>query len=392
MKKIAPGYVAFWGALAIFSATSHPAFIASQTNHASQSNGAAVKNSVAFGKTADGIEAHLYTLANKSGIEAKITDFGATLVSLKTPDRQGKLADIVLGYDSVTGYEKGQAYFGGTIGRYGNRIGAGKFSLNGQTYKLALNNGTNHLHGGIKGFNRVIWQAKQLSDHAIEFSYTSKDGEEGYPGALAVNVTYTLTDKNELRIDYKADESRDKDTIVNLTNHSYFNLTGNPQNTILDHQVTLYASQFTPIDAGFIPTGEIRSVKGTPFDFTRATSVGARINQADEQLKFGRGYDHNWVLTRVKPGDLEHAAEVYEPNSGRVLDVYTTEPGVQFYSGNFLDGTEKGKGGIVYGQRSALCLETQHYPDSPNKPNFPTTTLKAGQHYATTTVYQFSTR
>jgi len=354
--------------------------------------GSAGDAAASFGKTSTGMEVKLYFLRNKHGLEAAVTNFGATLVSLKTPDRHGKLADIVLGYDSVTGYEKGKAYFGGTIGRYGNRIAGGKFTLDGITYHLATNNGANHLHGGIQGFNKVIWQARPLSSQSLELTYTSKDGEEGYPGTLDVKVTYTLTDNDELRIDYEAALAPGKDTIVNLTNHSYFNLTGNPQNTILDHKLTLNASRFTPIDSGFIPTGELRPVSGTPFDFTTAAAIGARINQTDQQLKMGIGYDHNFVIDRANRKGLVKAAEVFEPSSGRVMDVYTTEPGIQFYSGNFLDGTEKGKGGQSYCHRSALCLETQHFPDSPNQPAFPSTTLKSGHRYTSTTVYGFSVR
>lgn len=345
-----------------------------------------------FGKTADGVEATLYTLRNKHGLEAAVTNFGATLVSLKTPDRQGKLADIVLGYEDVSGYEAGKVYFGGTIGRYGNRIAEGKFTLDGVTYSLATNNGANHLHGGVRGFNKVMWQAKPLSRQSLELTYRSKGGEEGYPGTLDVKVTYTLTDSDELRIDYLAQLAPGKDTVVNLTNHSYFNLTGNPQNLILQHQVTLYASRFTPVDANLIPTGELRPVAGTPFDFTKATAIGARIDEPDEQLKLGKGYDHNLVIDRAKGNGLAKAAEVFDPSSGRELMIYTTEPGVQFYSGNYLDGTDHGKGGHIYAARSGFCLETQHFPDSPNHPAFPTTTLKAGQRYRSTTVLRFSAR
>jgi aldose 1-epimerase len=345
-----------------------------------------------FGKTHHGVDVTLYTLKNKHGIEAAISNFGATLVSLKTPDRQGKFADIVLGYDNVTGYEDGKAYFGGTIGRYGNRIAGGKFVLNGETYHLAVNNGANHLHGGTVGFNKVIWQAKPLSDQALELTYSSKDGEEGYPGTLDVTVTYTLTDRDELRIDYRAALAPGKDTVVNLTNHSYFNLTGDFENKILQHELTLHASRFTPVDSGLIPTGELRSVKQTPFDFTTATAIGARIGQDDEQLKLGIGYDHNFVIDRPQGSGLMKVAEVYEPTTGRGMEVETTEPGIQFYSGNFLDGSEKGKGGQSYGYRTAFCLETQHFPDSPNQPNFPSTTLKSGQSYISTTVFRFSAR
>ena len=339
---------------------------------------------------------HLYTIRNIHGLEAQLTNFGATLISLKTLDRHGKLADILLGYDDVAGYEHGTYYLGGSIGRYGNRIAMGKFNLNGTTYHLATNNGANHLHGGVRGYNKVVWEAKQLSGHAVEFRYTSKDGEEGYPGEVAIKIVYTLNDHNELRIDYSVDAAPGKDTVINLTNHSYFNLTANPQNTILDHVLMLKASRFTPVDSGLIPTGELRAVKGTPLDFTQATAIGARIGADDEQLKLGKGYDHNFVIDRtlVTTGQqsLVMAAKVYEPTSGRVLEVETTEPGIQFYSGNFLDGAEKGKDGQVYNFRSAFCLETQHFPDSPNHPEFPSTTLKGGGHYASTTVYRFSVR
>jgi aldose 1-epimerase len=346
-----------------------------------------------FGKVADGKEAVLYVLKNKNGMEAAITNFGADLVSLKAPDRQGKLADVVLGYDQASGYENGKAYFGGTIGRYGNRIAKGKFTLNGTTYTLATNDGANHLHGGKRGFDKMMWEAKDVSGangQALQLTYTSKDGEEGYPGNLKVQVTYTLTDNNELKIDYLA--TTDKDTVVNLTNHSYFNLTGDPKNDILKHELMLKASRFTPVDSGLIPTGELRAVKGTPFDFTTSTPIGARINNADEQLKLGKGYDHNFVLDRAEGEGLVKVGEVYEPTTGRVLEVQTTEPGIQFYSGNFLNGTEKGKGGLAYAHRTGFCLETQHFPDSPNQPKFPSTTLKPGQEYKTTTVYKFSAR
>lgn len=377
--------------MAFLLASSHAAGQAA-SNSDRRSRGAGKPEITSFGKTFEGAEMQLYSLKNKHGLEAKVTNFGATLVSLKTPDRNGQFADIVLGYDDVADYEKGTFFFGGTIGRYANRIAKGTFSLNGQTYHLPINDGANSLHGGTKGFNKVVWDAKPISAQSVEFSYTSKDGEEGYPGKLAVTVTYTLTDSDELRIEYSAEEAPGKDTVLNLTNHSYFNLTGNPQNTILQHDLTLFATKFTPVDSGLIPTGELRPVKGTPFDFTKATAVGARIGQDDEQLKLGKGYDHNFVIDRTNGEKLARAAEVYEPTSGRVMEVETTQPGIQFYSGNFLDGTAKGKGGVAYKYRSALCLETQHFPDSPNHPEFPTTTLKAGQRFTSTTVYRFSAR
>ena len=344
-----------------------------------------------FGRPEGEKAAQLYRLKNKNGLEAAIADYGATLVSLKVPDRQGKLADVVLGYDDALRYQKGAAYFGATVGRYGNRIAKGKFVLNGVTYTLATNNGPNHLHGGVTGFSKKFWQAREsAAGDSLMLSYTSKDGEEGYPGNLKVTVTYTLTDQNELRIDYSA--TTDKATVVNLTNRSYFNLTGDPQKDILQHQLMLHASRFTPVDSGLIPTGELRSVKGTPFDFTKSTAIGARIGQDDEQLKPGRGYDHNFVLDKGKTEQPVNVAEVYEPGSGRVLEVSTTEPGIQFYTGNYLEGSPKGKGGIAYRPRAGFCLETQHFPDSPNQAAFPSTTLNPGQSYRTTTIYRFSVR
>ena len=347
-----------------------------------------------FGKTSEGVSVFKYVLTNSKGAEAAVTNYGATLIALKVPDRDGKIGDVVLGYDNVESYEKGTSYFGGTIGRYGNRIAKGQFTLDGKMFQLPTNDGPNCLHGGKIGFNKRVWAGvdrSRANAQVLELSYTSEDGEEGFPGKLQVRVTYTLAqDKNELRIDYEA--TTDKDTVINLTNHSYFNLTGTPSKDILQHELVLDARQFTPVDATLIPTGELRAVAGTPFDFSKATAIGARINQDDEQLKFGRGYDHNWVLERTAKGGLQVAAEVFEPSSGRVLNVLTTEPGIQFYSGNFLDGTAVGKGGQTYGHRTGLCLETQHFPDSPNHANFPSTELKPGQTYRTTTVLRFSIR
>lgn len=344
-----------------------------------------------FGK-ADGQSAALYTLTNRNGAEARITTYGGIVVSLKVPDRSGKMDDIVLGYDNLDDYVKGNsAYFGALIGRYGNRIGKGRFTLNGVEYKLAVNNGENHLHGGIKGFDKVVWTAteqKVNNGASLILTYVSRDGEEGYPGRLGVTVTYTLTDKNELKIDYFA--ATTKDTVVNLTHHSYFNLAGQGHGDILNHQLMINADRFTPVDSGLIPTGELRAVKGTPFDFSQPAAIGSRINDADEQLKFGKGYDHNFVLNG-KMGTLRLAAKVFEQTTGRVMEVWTTEPGVQFYTGNFLDG-KPGKGGKPYEFRNGFCLETQHYPDSPNKPDFPTTVLRKGGKYQTTTIYKFSTR
>ena len=347
-----------------------------------------------FGKTTGGEQIELYSLSNKKGMEVSITNFGATVVTLKVPDRAGKAADIVLGYDTLDGYENGTSYFGATVGRYGNRIASGKFSIDGKTYTLPKNNGENTLHGGIVGFNKKVWKAREIASklgESLEMSYLSVDGEEGFPGNLSAKVVFTLpADRNELRIDYTA--TTDKDTVLNLTNHSYFNLTGEGNGDILDHVMTLHAKRFTPVDKGLIPTGELKNVAGTPMDFNSATAIGKRINESDEQLVFGKGYDHNWVLARAGGGNgLSIAAEAYDPKSGRKLEVLTTEPGVQFYSGNFLDGA-KGKGNKPYPQRAAFCLETQHFPDSPNHANFPTTLLKPNAVFHSQTVFRFSAK
>jgi aldose 1-epimerase len=343
-----------------------------------------VKTSV-FGKTKDGREAHLYTLSNKSGMQVIISDFGGTVVSIKVPDRNGKIGDVVLGYDTLAGYQEGTASFGATVGRYANRIGGAKFSLDGKRYSLEKNNGENHLHGG---FNKVLWDAEPAAGKSasLKIHYLSKDGEENFPGNLSVTVVFTLTDANELKIDYTA--TTDKKTVLNLTNHSYFNL--KESGAILDHQLTLKASRFTPVDAGMIPTGELRPVAGTPFDFGKATAIGARIDQDDEQLKLGHGYDHNWVLDAGMKAEPTLAAILYEPTTGRVVEAWTTEPGIQVYTGNFLGGTPPGKGGKIYEPRFAVCLETQHFPDSPNHPDFPTTTLVPGKEFHSTTIYKFS--
>ena len=357
----------------------------------SKKGSSAVKKQV-YGKLPDGAPIELYTLSNPNGIEAGIMTYGGTVVSLTAPDRSGKFADVVLGADSLEGYLKQTNYFGAIIGRYGNRIGHGTFKLDGKQYTLPKNDGDNTLHGGPQGFDKRVWKATPASTaegQSLEFTYVSKDGEEGFPGTLTVKVVYTLTARNELKIDYTA--TTDKATVVNLTNHSYFNLAGQGEGDILGHQVMIDAARFTPVDAGLIPLGELRAVKGTPFDFTAATAIGARIGQADPQLKLGNGYDHNWVLNKGN-GGLTKAAEVFEPKTGRVMEVWTTEPGMQFYTGNFLDGSVRGKGGKVYPFRSAFCMETQHYPDSPNKPSFPTTVLKPGTTYRTTTIYRFSAR
>jgi aldose 1-epimerase len=357
--------------------------MASCTEHTTQ------PKSQPFGKTSAGEPVELYTLTNSKGMQADITTYGGILVSLKVPDRGGKAGDVVLGFDTLDGYQSSPPppYFGALIGRYGNRIGGARFTLNGTEYKLAQNNGQNHLHGGLRGFDKVVWKARTPDARSLELTYLSKDGEEGYPGNLTAVVTYTLTENNELKLDYRA--TTDKDTVLNLTNHSYFNLAGQGEGDVLGHQITINADRFTPVDSGLIPTGELRSVEGTPFDFRQARAIGERIDADDEQIKFGKGYDQNFVLNRSGSG-LELAARVMEPKSGRVMEVLTTEPGVQFYTGNNLDGSIRGKGGKVYGRRYGLCLETQHFPDSPNKPNFPSVALKPNAQYQTTTVYRFS--
>lgn len=353
-------------------------------------SGSTTKSS--FGKTPDGEQVDLYLLTNKNGVEAAISTHGGAIVSLKVPDRNGKLGDVVLGFDSVDGYVSDKSYFGAIVGRYANRIGHAQFTLDGKMYTLAKNNGENTLHGGIKGFNKAVWTAKEIpakNGQALELTYLSKDGEEGFPGNLNVRVVYTLTDSNELKIEYFA--TTDKKTVVNLTSHSYFNLAGAGSGDILGHVLMIEADRFTPVDSSLIPTGELRDVAGTPFDFRRPTAIGARIDANDEQIKLGGGYDHNFVLRR-KPGDpISLAARVVEPKTGRVLEVWTTEPGLQFYTGNFLDGSAHGKGGVSYTKRTAFCLETQHFPDSPNQPKFPSVVLSPGERYHTTTIYKFST-
>jgi len=348
-----------------------------------------------FGAVASGQDTDLYVLTNSRGMTVTITNYGATVQSIKVPDRAGKFADVVLGFDMPREYEDGTAHIGGTIGRYANRIAHGTFTLAGKTYTLPKNNGENTLHGGALGFDKRIWTAKEVASKegvAVEFTYVSPDGEEGFPGTMTATVVFTLLSaKNELRIDYSA--STDKQTVVNLTNHSYFNLAGQGNGDILSQILQLNASKFTPVDAGLIPTGELRDVKNTPFDFTHPMAIGERINGADEQLKLGRGYDHNWVLDR-KTGfsGIELAAVARDPKSGRVLEVLTTEPGIQFYTGNFLDGTAHGKGGKVYEQRYAFCLETQHFPDSPNHAGFPSTTLFPSRPFHSTTILRFSVK
>jgi aldose 1-epimerase len=345
-----------------------------------------------FGKLQDGRSVRKFTLTNTAGASIQAIEYGATITSLCVPDRNGKIQDVVLGYDSLQGYVDGTFYFGAIVGRYGNRIGKGHFQLDGKQYQLTINNGENHLHGGNTGFNKVLWDGKILSNAAeptVQFQYVSHDGEEGYPGTVTLKVTYTLTDKNELRIAYEG--TTDKPTILNPTQHSYFNLTGDPTQTILNHTLKIEADSITPVDKGLIPTGILLDVAGTPLDFRNATEIGLRINELNEQLQFGQGYDHNWVL-RGNSGQVRKAAELSDPKSGRLLTVLTDQPGLQFYSGNFLDGTAKGKNGIAYQRRTGLCLETQAFPDTPNKPLFPQVTLRPGQVYRQTTIYQFSVK
>jgi aldose 1-epimerase len=346
----------------------------------------------AFGKTPEGEDASLFTLQNAAGMKAVLTNYGATVISLHTPDRNGNFEDVVLGFPTLDGYVKEHPFFGGIVGRYGNRIAKGRFTLDGVEYKLATNNGENHLHGGVKGFHKMVWSAEPVKHDSavgVKLSYLSKDGEEGYPGNLSCTVTYWLTSNNELKIEYQA--TTDKATPVNLTHHGYFNLAGQVKENILNHQMEIFADRFTPVDKSLIPTGELRAVAGTPMDFTQPHAIGERINNEDEQLQFGLGYDHNWVLNSGS-GALALAARVYEPSSGRVMEVWTTEPGLQFYSGNFLDGTLTGKEGRAYQHRYGFCLETQHFPDSPNKPDFPSTILRPGETYSTETIYRFSVK
>jgi aldose 1-epimerase len=337
-----------------------------------------------FGHTAEGTPVDLYSLAD-SKIEVGIITYGGIVVSIRTPDRNGKLDDVVLGCDSVEKYVAQTAHFGGIIGRYANRIAHGSFQLDGQTYSIPKNNGDNALHGGIRGFDKVVWRAKQVTD-GIELTYVSKDGEEGFPGTLTTTVRYTLSG-NSFRIEYSA--TTDKDTVLNLTNHSYFDLAGQGKGDVLGHVLKIDASRITPVDANLIPTGELQPVEGTPFDFRKPHPIGERIDADDAQLRLGHGYDHNFVLDHPA-GQLAEAAEVYEPTTGRILRVSTTEPGVQLYTGNFLDGSITGKEGRVYNRRFAVCLETQHFPDSPNHPSFPSTELKPGQRFHSVTVLEFS--
>ncbi len=350
----------------------------------------------AWGHTKDGRSVHLYTLTNATGMTMKVTDYGCTIVSLTVPDRHGNPADVVLGYDRLADYLEASPYFGAVVGRFANRIADGKFALNGRTYTLATNNAPGgipcHLHGGKTGYDKVTWDATAIvKDGAtgIRFHYVSPDGEEGYPGRLNITVHYWLYDDNELRVEYEA--TADQATPVNLTQHSYFNLGGHDSGTILDHELMVAADHITPVNEGLIPTGELKPVAGTPFDFREPTAIGERVNHDDAQLRYGLGYDHNFVLSRWD-GKLRLAVSLYEPKSGRLLEILTTEPAIQFYCGNFLDGSNVGKGGHAYQHRTGLCLEPQHFPDAPNQPQFPSCILSPGEVYRHTSVYRFSAK
>lgn len=353
-----------------------------------QEESSATVSSSPFGKLPNGQEVTAYTMTNTNGVEAKVISYGGIITSLKVPDKDGKLEDVVLGYDTLQGYLDASPYFGAIIGRYGNRIAKGKFTLDSVDYDLAVNNIGNHLHGGLTGFDKVNWNVKEVASEkgvAIELTYQSLDMDEGYPGTLDVTVTYTLGNDNTLEFNYQA--TTDKKTVVNLTQHSYFNLTG-MKDDVLGHELMINADKFIPVDSTLIPTGELRPVAGTPFDFTEFKKVGADIDVENQQLAYGGGFDHCWVLNE-DPKEMSLAATAYEPTSGRAFDVYTTEPGIQFYSGNFLDGTITGKNDKVYKFRSGFCLETQHFPDSPNQESFPTTILNPGETYQTTTLMKF---
>lgn len=343
-----------------------------------------------FGTTFQDKKVETYEIKNANGMKMKVTNFGARVTHLWVPNKDGNLVDVVLGFETLDGYtESSEKYFGAAIGRYGNRIANGKFTLDGEEYTLPTNNNGQTLHGGPGGLDYVIWDVEKSGENGLIFSYTSPDGEEGFPGELKVKMIYTLTDDNEFKVTYQAET--DKATPVNLTHHSFFNLNGAGNGNVLDHTLQLNASKYTPVNEVLIPTGEISTVEGSPFDFTTATKIGERIEQENEQLKFGGGYDHNWVLDKTG-NDLTQAAVISSPQTGIEMEVWTTEPAIQFYSGNFLDGTITGKGGKAYELRSAFCLETQHYPDSPNQPNFPSTILEPGEKYEQTCIYKFGTK
>ena len=341
-----------------------------------------------YGRMPDGRQVSVISLTNAGGLKATLTDYGATLISMEVPDREGKTADITLGYDTLEGWLSNTSYFGATVGRYANRIAQGRFTLDGEAHTLAANNGANHLHGGITGFDKKLWSMKEVRRKGavgVKFTYTSPDGEEGFPGNLETTVTYWLTRDNELHVEFEA--STDKATLVNLAHHSYWNLTGDPNRSINDHRLMLAADFFLPVDEGLIPTGELRPVKGTPFDFTRPTVIGARLNETNQQLQYGRGYDHCWVLRKGQ--GLRLAATLHDPSTGRAMDILTDQPGIQFYGGNFLDGSTTGKKGIRYQHRTGLCLETELFPDSPNHTEFPSPVLRPGQTYRHTMVHRF---
>lgn len=342
-----------------------------------------------FGKLENGQEVYLFTITNKNGLSAQIINFGAIVVSLNVPDKSGKIADVILGYDDIKGFENDKSFLGAIVGRYGNRINRGKFILDGKEYQLSINDGVNHLHGGIKGFNKVFWEGEQLCSNSVKLTYHSPDGEEGYPGNVDIAVIYTLNDDNEFRIDYTG--TADSPTILNPTSHCYFNLTGSPENNILNHELTINAEQITPVVAGLIPTGELDSVAGTPMDFRTPTPIGKHIDDEYKQLELAGGYDHNWVLNNFN-GKVRSVCSLYDPLSGRVMEMLTDQPGLQFYSGNFLDGSIMGKNKIKYKHRSGLCLEAQGFPDSPNQPDFPSVVLNPGEVYKQVTIYRFSVK
>ncbi|MDX2301800.1 MAG: aldose epimerase family protein [Microscillaceae bacterium] len=362
------------------------------TSQQSESSSLELAKAANFQQEIDGKKTDLFTLKNASGMTTTITNYGGRVVNLYVKNKSGEWMDVVLGLEKVADYvATTERYLGANVGRYGNRIAKGKFSLDGKTYTLATNNAPNHLHGGKKGFQDLVWDARQVNDSTLELSYLSKDGEEGYPGNLQIKITYQLTTDNALQVDFEA--TSDKKTICNLTHHSYFNLNGvKDTSTINNHLLMIPAEKFTPVDATLIPTGVLATVEGTPFDFRKETPIGARLNDKHPQLEYGKGYDHNFVLPAKEDTSLQLNATVYSPKTGIFMEVFSTEPGVQFYGGNFLNGTVKGKGGVTYIYRSALCLEPQHFPDSPNRPDFPSTVLNPGETYRNTIIYKFSTK
>jgi aldose 1-epimerase len=347
----------------------------------------------AFGALPTGESVDVITIANTRGTEVRVATYGGIVLSLRVPDRDGRCDDVVLGHDDIGGYVRDSPYFGAIVGRYGNRIACGRFTLDGTTYELATNNGPHHLHGGLRGFDKAVWKCtpfERPGTGGVVLTHSSPDGDEGFPGTLDAEVMYTLNERDELSVDYRA--TTDRPTVLNLTQHSYFNLAADKRDDVLNHELTLSASRFTPVDETLIPLGPLASIEGTPFDFRAPTRIGARIDDSDTQMLRGGGYDHNFVLDRTTTGALFHAAHVHEPLTGRTLDVHTTEPGVQFYTGNFLDGSIRGKSGRVYGKRAGFCLETQHFPNSPNEPSFPSTVLRPGEEYRSRTEFRFGSR